>query len=163
MAAEFVIARTFDAPRQRVWDAWTKPEQFAQWFGPKGVKTTSLLFEFHVGGRQHARMEGPDGSRMWGLNIYREIVPIERLVWEHGFSNEKAEFGPSPFGMPWPLRLLTTVTLQDQGARTLLTLTWTPLDASEEEVRAFTEMMSSMTGGWTGTFDQLDDFLREAA
>ena len=163
MAAKFVIARTFDAPRQRVWDAWTKPEQFAQWFGPKGVKTTPRVFDFREGGRLHARMDSPDGSHMWALNIYREIVPIERLSWEHGFSNEQAEFAASPFGMPWPLRLLTVVTLEDKGAQTVLTLTWTPIDASEEEVRSFTEMMSSMTGGWTGTFDKLDDFLREAA
>ncbi|WP_083937418.1 SRPBCC family protein [Sphingomonas sp. PR090111-T3T-6A] len=163
MAAEFVIARTFDAPRQRVWDAWTRPEQFARWFGPKGVKSTPHIFEFREGGRLHARMDSPDGNHMWALNIYREIVPIERLVWEHGFSNEQAEFAPSPFGLPWPLRLLTVVTLEDKGAQTVLTLRWKPLDASEEEIRAFTETISSMTGGWTGTFDQLDDFLREAA
>jgi uncharacterized protein YndB with AHSA1/START domain len=161
--AEFVIARTFEAPIQRMWDAWTKPEQFGRWFGPKGVEVTPQVFDFRVGGRVHASMKGPDGSVSWALQQYCEIVEPSRLVWEQGFANAEGEYVPAPFPMAFPLRLLTTVVLEEQGNATLLTLTWDPIEASDEEVDSFISIMSSMTGGWTGTFDQLEAFLRETA
>ena len=85
------------------------------------------------------------------------------LVWEHGFADEAGDFTDSPFGGPWPLRLLTTVSFAEEGARTRVTLTWTPLEATAEEEAAFAAMMESMTGGWTGSFEQLDAFLAEGA
>jgi uncharacterized protein YndB with AHSA1/START domain len=163
MTGTFEIMRRFDAPRQRVWDAWTRPEQFARWFGPKGTRAEVRHFDLRPGGFLHSRLEGPDGSVMWGKNIYREIVAPERLVWEHCFSNEAGEIAEAPFPMAWPLKLLTTVTFADDGAGTRVTLVWVPLDATEEQRLSFEGMMSSMTGGWTGTFDQLDAFLAEGA
>lgn len=64
MTPEFRIARNFDAPRQRVWDAWTKPDQLARWFGPKGVTTSVKSFDLRPGGILHARMDSPDGNGM---------------------------------------------------------------------------------------------------
>jgi uncharacterized protein YndB with AHSA1/START domain len=160
MTPEFRIARNFDAPRQRVWDAWTKPDQLARWFGPKGVTTSVRSFDLRPGGILHARMDSPDGNGMWAKFIYREITAPARLVWEHGFADEAGEFAASPFGGPWPLRLLTTVLFADDGPGTSVTLTWSPLDATPEEEEAFAAMMSSMEGGWTGSLDQLDAFLR---
>lgn len=163
MTQTFEISRVFAAPRQRVWEAWTKPEQFAIWFGPKGSKGEVKHFELRPGGYLHTRMEGPDGSVSWGKNVYVEIDAPRRLVWEQSFSNEAAEIAPAPFPMAWPLRMLTTVILEDEGANTRVTLRWEPLDASEEALASFVRMIPSMTGGWTGTFDQLDDFLAEAS
>jgi uncharacterized protein YndB with AHSA1/START domain len=162
MTPEFRIARNFDAPRQRVWDAWTKPDQLARWFGPKGVTTSVKSFDLRPGGILHARMDSPDGNGMWAKFIYREITAPTRLVWEHGFADEAGEFAASPFGGPWPLRLLTTVLFANDGPGTSVTLTWSPLDATPEEEAAFAAMMSSMEGGWTGSLDQLDAVLREA-
>jgi hypothetical protein len=51
------------------------------------------------------------------------------------------------------------VGFEDEGEKTRITLNWAPLDASEDVRASFAQMMSSMTGGWTGTFDQLDAFL----
>ncbi|MDH7639595.1 SRPBCC family protein [Sphingomonas oryzagri] len=163
MAPEFRITRRFAAPRDRVWEAWTRPEQLARWFGPKGVTTTVLSFDLRPGGGLHARMESADGGVMWARFVYREVVAPETLVWEHGFADEAGEFTASPFGGPWPLRLLTNVRFEEEGDATRLTLTWVPLEATAEEEAAFAAMMESMTGGWSGSFEQLDAFLADGA
>ena len=66
---------------------------------------------------------------------------------------------PAPFPMPWPALMLTTVVFEAEGTRTRVTLTWEPVDPTEEERESFAQVLPSMTGGWTGTFDQLDAFL----
>jgi uncharacterized protein YndB with AHSA1/START domain len=159
MADKFEISRLFAAPIRRVWDAWTKPEQIALWLSPVGTKSEVLHFDFQPGGFLHSRVTGPDGSSSWAKNVYREIQEPNRLVYEQGFSNEAGEFVAAPFPMPWPLKLLTTVLLAEQKDGTRVTLYWEPLDATAEQRASFAQMIASMTGGWTGTFDQLDTFL----
>ena len=161
MAEKFEIMRIFAAPRARVWDAWTKADQFAHWFGPKGTRGQVKHFDLSPGGYLHSRLEGPDGSVMWGKNVYREIDPPSLLVWEQHFSNEAGEIVPAPFPMPWPRGMLTTVRFTDDGDGTRVTLWWEPMDPTTEELASFVQMMSSMTGGWTGTFDQLADYLAQ--
>lgn len=63
----------------------------------------------------------------------------------------------------WPLEMLTTVILKDKSGKTELTLTWIPINALAEEIATFESGMAGMTGGWTGTFDQLDVYLSEIA
>ncbi|MGK9167532.1 SRPBCC domain-containing protein [Inquilinus limosus] len=156
---QFVITRVFKAPRPRVWEAWAKPELMSQWFGPKGVVTTVRTLDLRPGGTMHARMDQPDGGHMWVKFAYREVVAPSRLVWEHSFADEQANIVASPFGGPWPLRILSTVTLEEEGAGTRVRLVWTPLDATEDERQAFAGMTDSMTEGWSGTFDRLDQTL----
>jgi hypothetical protein len=84
------------------------------------------------------------------------------LVWEQGFSNEAGDIAPAPFPMPWPRLMLTTVIFEDERASTRVTLTWEPINPTSEELASFAQLLSSMTGGWTGTFDQLDVFLAGA-
>ena len=57
----FVTTRVFAAPRARVWDAWTKPEQYARWFGPKGCTTTVKSADVRPDGLLHSRLDTPDG------------------------------------------------------------------------------------------------------
>ena len=78
-AAEFVISRTFDASRERLWQAWTDPAQMAQWLGPKGTTGTTLAADLKPGGLLHWCMNGPDGSTMWGRAIYRKCP--RRSAW----------------------------------------------------------------------------------
>jgi len=157
---EFVITRRFAASRERVWDAWTKPEQFATWFGPKGVTTTLLTFDLRPGGMIHARMDNHEhGSAIWGKLALREVTEPSRLVWEHSFADAEANIIPAPFFDIWPLRLLTTVTFEEAGDGTSVTVTWVPLDATLAEQQAFAGQMSSMTMGWGGSFDQLEALL----
>jgi uncharacterized protein YndB with AHSA1/START domain len=156
----FVITRVFNTPRQAVWDAWTKPEQFAQWFGPKGTATTVKTQDLRPGGILHSSLDSPDGGKLWAKFVYREVRAPSRLVWVHSFSDENANVTRAPFfDGNWPLELLTTVTFADEGTGTRVTLTWTPLNATEVEGQTFADNMTSMNQGWSGTFEKLDAFL----
>ncbi len=85
---EILITRVFDAPRELVWKVWTTPEHIAQWWGPKGFSTTIVEFELRVGGRFKHTMHGPDGSDYPNLSVFREIVPLEKIVYSHGGGKE---------------------------------------------------------------------------
>lgn len=160
MADELVISRIFEAPRARLWEAWTDPVQFGRWFGPKGVTTTIISADVRVGGHLHCSMDFPDGGpRIWAKLVYREIDPPSRLVWEHSFSDPDGDIAGSPFGGHWPKRLLNSVEFEDAGEGTHIRLTSAPLHAESEEEAAFGAALDSMQGGWGGNFDVLDDFL----
>ena len=161
MSKVFHISRVFAASRERVWEAWTKPEQIARWLSPPGTSSEVKHFDLKPGGYLHTRVTAPDGSVSWGKNIYREVDAHSRLVWEQGFSNEAGDLVPAPFPMPWARSMLTTVVFEIEGEGTRVTLTWEPINPSPEELASFTQMLESMTGGWTGSFDQLDRVLAE--
>jgi uncharacterized protein YndB with AHSA1/START domain len=158
--AEFVISRTFNATRQRLWEAWTKPEQIAQWLGPKEGVSTTKIADVRPGGMLHWRMDAPDGSVMWGRAVYRDVVPPGRLVYVQSFSDEHAGMSRAPFfDGRWPMEMLTTVTLQEDGTGTRVTLTWVPLNAAADEVANFIATIPSMQGGWGSSFDRLNDLV----
>src|SRR3954471_12729193 len=75
------ITRVFDAPRQLVWDAWTRPEHFAQWFGGKDaeVPAETLSFDVRPGGRWNAVMHTQGMEIPW-LGQFLEVAPPARLV-----------------------------------------------------------------------------------
>jgi uncharacterized protein YndB with AHSA1/START domain len=158
--AEFRISRLFKAPRRLVWNAWTDPAPLAQWFGPKGVTTQVITFDLRPGGMAHSRMDTPDGHVMWARFVYREVEPPSRLAWAHAFSDENAGVVRGPFDPNWPLELLTTVLFEDEDGGTRITLTWSPLNSTDIERQTFEAAIPSMTMGWTGSFDQLEAFLR---
>ena len=69
-----------DAPRERVWKAWTEPAQLKQWWGPKGFKVHTCKVDLKPGGIFLYGMQAPDGSDVWGKFTYREIKAPEKLV-----------------------------------------------------------------------------------
>ena len=157
---DFVIIRQFDAPRALVWKCFTEPAHMKEWWGPKGSTIVASNMDLRVGGFYHGAMRDPQGNVMWAKFVYREVVPPELLVWEHSFSDEAGGLTRHPLSPTWPLKLLTRVILEEAGGgKTKLTLRWTPLDATEEEQQTFAAAHASMQGGWTGTFDQLGDYL----
>ena len=156
---EFLITRMFDAPREMVWQAWTDPALLAQWFGPKGCTARIATFELRPGGVWHSCLTMPGGAEMWAKFVYREVVPPQRLVWLHSFSDPEQNLTHHPMSPTWPLIMLTTMTLEESGGKTKLTLTWVPYEASEIERKTFVEGMSGMTMGWSGSFEQLDALL----
>jgi uncharacterized protein YndB with AHSA1/START domain len=155
----FAVTRAFDAARSRLWDAWTRPEALAQWFGPKGSSSTVLAFDLRPGGEWHGRMDMPDGGAMYSKFVFREIEPMSRLVWVHGFADAEGNRIRAAFAERFPLEMLTTVLFADEGEGSRIELSWTPLDATPEEDAFFASMMESMNGGWSGSFEQLDAFL----
>jgi uncharacterized protein YndB with AHSA1/START domain len=102
---EFVIKRTFAAPLERVWKAWTDPDQLLRWWGPKGFTTVSAkIGELKPGGVFHYCIRSPQGQEMWGRFVYREIVRNERLVYINSFSDAEGGIGRHPSGgsdRPW--------------------------------------------------------------
>lgn len=157
---EFKITRTFDVPRELMWKAWTESKMFGQWFGPTGFKSMVKTMDLKPGGILHSCLKSPDGAEMWAKFVYREVTPPLRLVWEHSFSNKDAGITRHPGHESWPLKMVTTVVFDDIGNKTKITLTWVTLEASESEQKTFNESMDGMTQGWTGTFNQLDDFFK---
>jgi uncharacterized protein YndB with AHSA1/START domain len=159
---EFVISRTFDAPRELVWQAFTEPERMQHWWGPKGFTVIASKMNFRPGGTYHYGMRAPDGSTMWGKFVYREIVRPERIVLVNSFSDEAGNVTRHPMSPTWPLRMLSTFLFAEQDGRTALTIRWSPLDADETERATFEGAHPSMQQGWTGTLDQLAAYLAKA-
>lgn len=158
--AEFVITRTFAASRERMWEAWTDPAQLAAWNGPKGSSGITLSADVRTGGLLHWRMESAEGMTMWGRAVYREVIRPERLVYVQSFSDESGGIARAPFfDGRWPLEMLTTVVFAEDGDGTRVTLTWSPIDAADDERANFISNIPSMHGGWGGSFDRLDAFL----
>jgi len=156
---EFVISRTFDAPRDLVWKAWTERERLMQWFGPKGFKMATAKLDFRPGGILHYCLRSADGTEMWEKFTYREIVAPERIVLVNSFSDEQGNLTRHPLSPTWPLEMLTTTTFAEEGGKTAVTVHWLPLNATEEERKTFDASHDGMRQGWTGAFDQLAEYL----
>lgn len=164
-APEFVITRTFDAPRELVWKAWTEAERLAQWWGPKGCTIRVVKLEMRPGGIFHYAMQFKPGHDTWGRFVFREIAAPERLVFVNSFSDANGGVTRAPFSQlkqAWPLEVLNNLTLTEQKGKTTLTLRAHPINATEEEREMFTGMLESMRQGFGGTFDQLAECLAKA-
>ncbi len=155
----FVISRVFDAPRDRVWKSWTEVECLKQWWGPAGFKVHTAKLDLRPGGTFHYGMKAPDGSDIWGRFTYREIKAPERLVFLNAFSDPKGGLTRHPWSESWPLQMLSTITFEEQGGKTKVTVEWLPYESTEAERKTFEEGRDSMKQGWTGTLDQLAGYL----
>ncbi len=160
---EFVISRTFDAPRGVVWRAWTDAEELKKWFGPKGCTLPHVRMDFRPGGIFHYAMRTPDGKEMWGKWTFHEIVVPERLVLVSSFSDAQGGITRHPLSASWPLETLSTTTFEERGGKTIITIRWSPLNAAAQEVSTFDDAHESMRMGWGGTFEQLAGYLAENA
>lgn len=160
---DFVLSRVFDAPRELVWKAFTEPERMKQWWGSKGFKVLHSKMDLRPGGTYHYGMQSPDGKPMWGRFVYREIVPLEKLVLITSFSDEKGGQTRHPMAPTWPLEMLSVFTFEDVPCgKTKFTIRWSPHNASEEECKTFDAGHASMTQGWSGTMEQLAAYLATA-
>jgi uncharacterized protein YndB with AHSA1/START domain len=158
----FVISRVFDAPRERVWKAWTDAAELKQWWGPRGFKVKSCKVDLRPGGAFLYGMTAPDGTDTWGKFVYREIVAPTKLVCIVSFSDAQGGVTRHPWSPGWPLYWHSTVEFEEQGtARTKVTVTWLPHEASDAERGTFEEGRDSMNQGWGGTLDQLAGHLEK--
>jgi uncharacterized protein YndB with AHSA1/START domain len=135
---ELVVTRTFDAPARFVFEAWTKPELFKQWWVPKSMGMTlhSCEMDLRVGGGY--RLSFGDGMDFFGR--YLEVTPHSRLVWTN---DEGGDSGP-----------VTTVTFEERGGKTLLVLH--ELYPSKEALDA---AGTGAADAMRETFEQLDELL----
>ena len=159
---EFVIKRTFTAPVERVWRAWTDPDQLLHWWSPKGFTTVSTKVDLKPGGMFHYCLRSPQGEEMWGRFLYLEIVPEERLVYLNAFSDPEGGVARHPLHEGWPLQIFSTVTFSEADGKTTVTVRWVPYEAAGAERDTFEKGAPSMQAGWTGTLDQLEAYLGTA-
>ena len=156
---ELVITRVFDAPRERIWKAWTDPEFSKRWWGPKNFTTPVSKIDLRVGGSylNCMRGSGPDGvvRDYWSTGIYREIVPLEKIVCTDSFADEKGNVVPATYygmGQNVPLKMLITVTFEEHAGRTTMTLRHAGIPAGE--------MRELTKAGWNESFDKLAEILK---
>jgi len=157
---ELVIERIFDAPRGLVWKAWTEPEQVMRWWGPRGFTAPAAEIDFRVGGKYLFAMRSPEyeeGRVLWSTGVYREIVPLERIVCTDSFADEKGNVVPATYyGMnaDIPLEMLVTVTFEEHEGKTKLTLRHVGIPSGPDHDGA--------QQGWSESFDKLAEYLAKA-
>ena len=82
------ITKEFDAPRDLVWDAYTKAELLDQWWAPKPITSRTKVMEFKEGGRRFYAMVMPDGQERWSVQKYTSITPKTNFKFFNAFSDE---------------------------------------------------------------------------
>lgn len=157
---EYRLERTFDAPRDLVWRAWTDPEILHRWYGP-GAETTIHQFDLEPGGAWLNEMKWGENSNFQKV-VFQEVAENQKLAWHH-HSCTDAEWNDiaSPMMPGWPRLLLTTVMFEGDGDKTKVTLTQAPMEATDEEIACFAEAMGNMDKGWGSGYTIMDEILRE--
>ena len=153
---ELTITRTFDAPLELVWKGWTDPEYMKRWWGPKDFTAPFIKIDLRVGGTYLYCMQSSDGQEYWSTGVYREIVPLKRMVATDNFSDEKGNIVPaSHYGMSgdWSSDLLVTVTFEEQNGRTMVSLRHEGIPPGE--------MTEQTKDGWNESFNKLEKVLEE--
>jgi uncharacterized protein YndB with AHSA1/START domain len=156
---DFIITREFDAPHDLVWEVYTKKEHLEKWWGPKGFRMHVAKLDFRPNGIFHYCMEAPDGNKMWGKFVYREITPKDSLVFVVSFSDAQGNITRHPFSPTWPLEILNTVLFTEKNGKTTLTMNGGPINATAEERKVFEDNFAGMNEGFKGTLDQLEEYL----
>ena len=140
---ELVISRIIDAPRERVFKAWTDPELLKQWFAPLPYTTPVAELDVRPGGANLIVMRGPDGNDLPNRGVYLEVVKNEKLVITDAYT-EAWEPSEKPF-------MTVIVTFENEGGKTKYTARvrhWTVSDRETHEKMGFHQ-------GWGQCADQL--------
>ena len=143
--ASLKLRRIFDAPRDLVWLAWTRPEMTVRWLGPVEWPAARVAQDLRVGGEWSALLKSADGDEtLWQGGVYREVAPPERLVFTFAWG-EGHEDG--------------------NAVETIVSIDLTAL-SSHQTLLEFTQIGLKSTAsanghhhGWTSSFDRLDGWL----
>jgi uncharacterized protein YndB with AHSA1/START domain len=141
---ELVLTRLINAPRAKVYRAWTDPALLKQWFAPKPYTTPIVEIDVRPGGSAYFVMRGPDGKDLPNRGVYLEVVPNEKLV-----STDAYVKAWEPSEKPFMTLILT---FEDEGGKTRYTARvrhWTVADREAHEKMGFHE-------GWGICADQLE-------
>ncbi len=140
------VSRTFEAPLELLWKAWTEPERFMQWYGPKGFTAPTCEIDLQVGGRHLWSMQSPDGNQMYFTGSYKEVEPMERLVFTDSMSDAEGNILGMGEGMPESMDV--TVTFEHADGKTTVTVS---------------HMGADQAGmGWEQAFDKLTAVLAKS-
>lgn len=150
---EVAMTRTFEAPRQLVFDMWTKPEHLRHWIGQgddqlKGWTMMTCEVDLRPGGAYHFVWDGPDGATLGIAGVYREIVPGERLVTTEVFDE--------PYRDEMGGEVINTLTFEEHDGRTTLTST---SRYSSREARDGA-LQTGMESGVAEGYDTMERYMR---
>lgn len=160
----FVVTRHFDAPRQLVWDTWTKPEHVVKWWGPRqyGTGSEQVKMDVRTGGSYLFPMVGPDGSTTWSGGTYEEVTPISRIKCTDSFMDAegnrvRASYYPG-FPEGWPEVMPMTVDFTEEDRGTCLTITYDLVDDPK-----IMQMIADngMEEGWHQSLDKFAEVVEE--
>jgi uncharacterized protein YndB with AHSA1/START domain len=129
---ELVLTRLIDAPRAKVFRAWTDPELLKQWFAPLPYTTPVAELDVRPGGANLVVMRTPDGNDMPNRGVYLEVVENERLVFTDAYT-KAWEPSVKPF-------MTVILTFEDEGGKTRYTARvrhWTVADREKHEKMGF--------------------------
>lgn len=142
---ELRIIRMYDAPVQTVWDAWTDPEQVAQWWGPRGFTLTTHSKDLRPGGSWSYTMHGPDGVDYPNKAQYFEVEKYSKLVYDHGANDDR------------PALFRVTVHFTEVEGKTRMDMRMAlPTPEAAEETRKFIKK-----AGGNSTWDRLAEYLEK--
>ncbi|MDB6168822.1 MAG: polyketide cyclase [Verrucomicrobia bacterium] len=140
---ELILTRIIDAPRSRVYQAWTQPELLKQWFAPLPYTTPKVEVDVRPGGSSLVVMRGPDGNEFPNRGVYLEVVENERLVVTDAYTRAW-----EPSDKPFMTVILTFEELGGKTKYTARVLHWTAADREAHEKMGFHQ-------GWGQCADQL--------
>ena len=138
------INRTFNAPIELVWQAWTKPEHIAKWWSPKGMETKIIEHDFSLGGKWKYSMPMPNGQEFIADGEYTEIIELVKII-------SLANFRPMTEGVE--IQSL----FEKNGSKTNFTFN---VIHPTEEYKIQQEKMGILNG-WGSVFERLDTLLTE--
>jgi uncharacterized protein YndB with AHSA1/START domain len=119
------VKRTFNLPLNSLWKAFTEPESFKKWWGPKDYTCPHSSIDFKEGGKYLNCMRAADGKEFWSTGTYKEIIPLKKIVCTDSFADSKGNVVPaSDYKMPgeWELALLVTLEFEGVDGKTNLSL-----------------------------------------
>jgi uncharacterized protein YndB with AHSA1/START domain len=151
---ELVMTRVFEAPRELVWKAWTDPEHFGKWWGPKPYTSPINKIDLRVGGTFLWSMRSPEGETHFNAGVFTELEPPARLACDIYFSDEhgnKIKFEHPGFPTDWNGEQKIYLTLEDLGGRTRLMVRQTGIP--EGDIRKMA------AAGWSTSLDKLHESL----
>ncbi len=142
------MTRLIKAPRERVFEAWTNPEQLKIWFRPDAkLVLPQVKTDLRVGGKYRIQMMNPDGEFHTAAGTYREVTPPARLVFTFAWEKDGSE---PDFGETEPTEMLITLEFHAREQQTEMVFT--------QEKLASVESRDRHEEGWTGCFDSLEKF-----
>lgn len=152
-----VVSRVFSAPIEKVWAAWTDPEQIARWWGPRDFTAPHIEIDFKEGGTYLYAMHGPAGTPfdmdMWSTGTFLEIVPMKRIVCTDSFADAEGNIvSPASMGMDGMAeKMQVTVEFEAlPGHLTRLTITHAGAPAGSEHE-------ANMEAGWHQSLGKFAD------
>jgi PhnB protein len=143
------VERSFDAPLDLVWAAWTEGPLLAQWWAPKPYKAETKDMDFREGGRWLYAMTSPEGQKMWDLKTFLKIDPKKSFSYRSTFSDENGNVAPTTTGSIW-----TNSFVESDGVTVVTNDIKVP---SLEHLEAQIKM--GFKEGYTMGLDQLEELL----